>query len=437
MNDFKSNIDQANQWVKQSVTLKLVTIGILALLLLIPSSMIQSIISEREILHRETVFEVSNDWAQHQQISGPILSVPLIYYHGTERLLHILPQSLDIEGDIDPETLKRGLYEVVVYRSQMDITGSFKPQVEIDTSKIERIAWDKAFVTFGVSDLRGVQDELKIQWQDQTLAFQPGSKIPDIISSGIYAPISLTPDTTIPFEFKLDLRGSYGLSFLPVGNSTNIKMRSSWHSPSFQGQFLPYQRDVSDEGFYSEWKVTQLNRNYPSSWIGQEQTANLQESSFGVELMLPLDNYQKNTRMAKYGIMTIALTFLIFFLVEIMNGRRIHPFQYTLVGLALCLFYILLLSISEHSNFELAYVISSLGIVLMISLYSVALFRSAKFTFWMTFSLCVIYGFMFVIMQLADYALLVGSIGLFLILAATMYYTRNINWYKIQVPKST
>ena len=429
-------MEQAGQWMRQSVTLKLITIGILALILLIPASMIQSIIHERESLHQQAVYEVSNSWAHDQHISGPMLSVPLIYQHGTERMWHILPQTLDIEGEVMPKSLRRNIYEIVVYNSALHLKGKFKVPALEDTAKIQRIAWEKAFITLGISDLRGVKDQLNIRWNDQELPFQPGNKIPKIINSGISTTVPLSAGATIPFTLDLNLKGSSRLNFLPLGNTTRVNLTSKWTSPSFQGNHLPEDREVDADGFRAQWLITQLNRNYPNNWIGNTEAPNLQQSSFGVDLILPLDNYQKNIRMAKYGIMTIALTFLIFFLAEIMNGRRIHPFQYILVGLALCLFYVLLLSISEHSNFELAYVLSSLGIIIMISLYSLALMKSAKFTTWLTAALVAIYGFLFVTMQLADYALLIGSIGLFIILAATMYYTRNVNWYKVQVPKN-
>ena len=182
--------------------------------------------------------------------------------------------------------------------------------------------------------------------------------------------------------------------------------------------------------------MLQLNRNFPQSWIDTGEAEKLQNAAFGVDLILPLDDYQKSMRSAKYAIMTIVLTFLIFFLVEILNGRKIHPFQYTLVGLALSLFYILLISISEHTNFNLAYAISTCAIVGMISLYSMSVFKMPKLSMLLVATLIGIYGFLFVTLQLADYALLMGSIGLTIILAITMYFTRNINWYKLNIATS-
>lgn len=435
MSEFKTILEQANTWARNSVTLKLVIVSILGLLLLIPSSMIQSIIHERESLHGQAVAEINASWAQSQQISGPILSVPMYYRNGSQRLLHLLPETLDIAGTVDPENLSRGIYDIIVYRSQLDLKGTFKAQRNVDSTEIKRIAWDQAFITLGISDLRGIVDEVYLQGHDQKLTFTSGSNIPKIIDSGITTPISLDDNASVSFHINLRLQGSQSLSFLPVGKTTAVNLESPWPSPSFQGTFLPDQRQVTDGGFTAHWKILQLNRNYPSSWIGDEQAAELQESVFGVDFMAAIDDYQKSMRMSKYAVMTIALTFLAFFLVEILNGKSIHPFQYSLVGLALCLFYILLLSISEHSNFEIAYLISSLGIVIMITLYMATAFKSLKLTLYLASTLCVMYGFMFVIMQLTDYALLIGSIGLFLILGATMYFTRKIDWYRVHASK--
>lgn len=146
----------------------------------------------------------------------------------------------------------------------------------------------------------------------------------------------------VNFEFLLSLRGSQNMSFVPIGSTTEVNLSSSWESPSFNGNFLPDKREISSDGFKANWLILQLNRNFPQSWVETDQSTKMKEAAFGVDLIIPLDDYQKSMRSAKYSIMTIALTFLVFFLVEILNKRKIHPFQYILVGLSLCLFYILL-----------------------------------------------------------------------------------------------
>jgi len=443
MNTENTLIEKANSFIKTSVTLKLLTITILMLLLLIPASMIKSIIQEREKLNNEATDEVSSKWANEQQINGPILTIPLTYEYEEEnkkimttRYWHILPNNLNIDGKVFPEKLKRGIYEIVVYKSNLNVSGDFYINHEPDPQNLKEIQYDQAFLTIGISDLRGIKNQINLNWNGENLKVQPGSKLTDIIYSGITITIpdlSEQVNQRIAFEFSVNLQGSKNLSFIPLGNKTSAQLRSPWPSPSFDGNFLPDNRELSKDGFTAYWSVLQLNRNYPQTWIGSGNKQQMQESAFGVNMIMPLDDYQKSLRSAKYAVMTIALTFLIFFLVEVLNKRKIHPFQYALVGLALCLFYILLVSISEHSNFNVAYGISSAGIVVMISLYSLSVFRKLNLSLILISTLCGIYGFLFVTLQLADYALLMGSIGLLLILGLTMYFTRNINWYSLNM----
>ena len=441
----ESPIEKVSAWIKNSIMLKLITITILMLLLLIPASMIKGIISERQLLNDQATHEVSAKWAERQEITGPILSIPIIYtYRGKDGITyeetkywHTLPKNLTIDGTIDPERLKRGIYEVVVYASQLDFKGDFQLEAP-DQLHIKEIQYAKAFLTLGVSDLRGIKNQIKIQWNDTQLDVKPGSKVPDLIATGITVELPETLDSSESlraFTFHLNLQGSQNLSFVPVGSQTNIQLSSSWNSPSFNGNFLPDNRSLTDEGFTANWTVLQLNRNYPQTWVGESNTKSLDlaRSAFGVDLILPLDDYQKSMRSAKYAIMTISLTFLVFFLVEILNKRKIHPFQYALVGLALCLFYVLLVSITEHTNFNFAYGVSTIGIVTMISLYSLSVFKMSRLTYLLVFILIGIYSFLFVTLQLADYALLMGSIGLTVMLGLTMYFTRKINWYKLNI----
>jgi inner membrane protein len=443
MNTESTLIEKVNSLIKTSVTLKLVTITILMLLLLIPAFMIKSIIQEREFLNHEVTNEVSAKWAGEQQINGPILTIPLTCEYEKEnkkitttKYWHLLPETLNIDGNVLPEKLKRGIYEVVVYKSSLNVSGDFIVNHKPDLQNLKEIQYDQAFLTLGITDLRGIKNQINLNWNGKNLNVLAGSKLTDLIYSGITIGIPGLREQVnqrIAFNFSVNLKGSKNLSFIPAGNTTKVKLKSSWSSPSFNGNFLPDNRELSKDGFTAYWSVLQLNRNYPQTWIGSGNKQQMQESSFGVDLILPLDDYQKSYRTAKYAVMTIALTFLIFFLVEILNKRKIHPFQYALVGLALCLFYILLVSISEHSNFNIAYGISGAGIVVMISLYSLSVFKKLKYSLILIPTLCGIYGFLFMTIQLADYALLMGCIGLTLILGLTMYFTRNINWYNLNM----
>lgn len=441
MNAENNPFEKINQLIRNSVSLKLVTITILMLLLLVPAAMVESIIQEREQLNNEVSNEVSSKWADRQQLNGPVLTIPLTYELEEDgkktaitRYWHLLPQSLTIDGEVLPEKLKRGIYEVVVYQSALEVFGEFLLNGQPDPENLKAIQYDQAFLTIGISDLRGIKNQIDLNWNGQALPVQPGSKLPDLIYSGItiHLPdLSEMSGQKVTFGFSLNLQGSKNLSFVPLGNTTKVTLKSPWPSPSFDGNFLPDERTLGDDGFTASWSVLQLNRNFPQTWIGNDQKKQIEASAFGVDLLLPMDDYQKSYRSARYAVMTIALTFLIFFLVEILHKRKIHPFQYALVGLALCLFYILLVAISEHLDFNTAYGISSVAIVAMISLYALSVFKKLNLSFLLIATLSGIYGFLFVTLQLADYALLMGSAGLTLILAMTMYFTRNINWYHL------
>jgi inner membrane protein len=244
----------------------------------------------------------------------------------------------------------------------------------------------------------------------------------------VMAPLDLKSAKTYKFSFDLNLNGSQSLNFIPLGKETNINLASKWANPSFDGAFLPDQRQVSKDGFTAQWKILSLNRNYPQSF-SESDSYSIKDSAFGVKFLVPIDQYQKITRSVKYAIMFIALTFLTFFFVEIFNKKRIHPIQYLLVGFALLVFYTLLLSISEHTNFNFAYILSSIATIILITLYSKAIFKNNFLSLLLGCILIILYGFMYVVLQLQDYALLMGSIGLFIVLAAVMYASRKIDWY--------
>lgn len=440
-------IQEKKGWTSRNpVMLKIGVVIVLMLLLLIPSAMIESIIEEREQMNQSAIEEVSSKWANQQKIKGPILTIPLLLEIEDEKgekkeyiqNWYILPDELTIQGNVSPESLKRGIYEIIVYSSQLKLNGSFSLENTLNNSSLKEIQFDKAFLTIGISDLRGIKNKIKLKWGDETLSVKPGTKIPTLVESGITIPLKLQNiqgQTQFDFSFDLSLEGSKNLSFVPIGATTNVSIISNWSAPSFVGNFLPDNREVNDEGFDATWRVLQLNRNFPQSWVNENHnyTTNIESTTFGVNLLLPLDDYQKSMRSAKYGAMTIMLTFLIFFLVEVINKIRIHPLQYTMVGVALCLFYILLVSISEHSNFDFAFGISSIAIVSMISLYSLTLFKNMKLSVMLMMTLYGIYSFLFITLQMVDYALLMGSIGLTIILGVTMFYTRKINWYQISL----
>lgn len=256
----------------------------------------------------------------------------------------------------------------------------------------------------------------------------PGLSNQDIFDTGISANIDITRETQdIIYKFDINVNGSGELNFIPVGKTTKIDLKSQWNTPSFIGEFLPESREVDGNGFTASWKVLHYNRNYPQAWNGKAFDIN--KSEFGVKLIFPVDEYQKNIRVTKYAIMFIGLTFLAFFIIEVFSGKVLHPIQYILIGLALVLFYSLLLSFSEYISFPIAYIIASLVIIILVALYTKGIFKSTRHALIITLVLVLLYAFLFVIVQLQDYSLLVGSVGLLAILAYVMYLTRHVDWF--------
>jgi len=291
--------------------------------------------------------------------------------------------------------------------------------------------WDKAELSIGMNDLRGINELAELNWNDRKFTFSPGMTNSILGQDGISINLPADIENAFPGEFscKFRLKGSELLQFAPLGEVTEVEIKSDWNDPGFVGNFLPEKKDINKTGFIANWKVLHFNRNFPQVW--KNSSYNLKESDFGVKLVTVADHYQKNMRSAKYGILVIVFTFLSFFLNEIITKQRIHPFQYILVGFSILIFYLLLLSVSEQLDFNIAYLISAISVILMVLLYSRTFLEKWTNSLILTMILALSFGFIFILMQLESFALLAGSIGLFVVLALIMFLTRKINWYNM------
>ena len=419
----KIEITNPIKW-HQSLTIKLALLAFLGLVLLIPLEMIKEIIMERQKNGETVKKEISDQWAAKQCFAGPVLNIPIrtIPSEKDEKpvmaIWHILPDNLDINGTIKPGIRYRGIYQSVVYESELIVNGSLLLP-ETDALNNYEILWKEAYYTVGISDNRGLKGKIILKTDSKELEAEPGVKDNDIFLSGIsFASPELIPGSKINIAITLSLAGSEGLLLTPLGKSTKAALSSEWSSPSFNGSFLPLHRNVDEKGFSAEWEVTHLNRNFPQNWIGN--TYRPLESSFGVDLFQPVDHYQKSWRSSRYGILFIALTFLVLIFLEITKKENIHIFNYFLVSLGLVLFFSLLNSLSEQIGFNLAYIIASAATILLISVFTGTLFREKKTAFIVFGMLVLLYTFIFILLTLNDYAYLAGNIGLFLLLAVIM-----------------
>ncbi|MCI5192960.1 MAG: cell envelope integrity protein CreD [Candidatus Electrothrix sp. AU1_5] len=434
-------VGKTKTFIRTSATLKIIAIGILVLVLQIPASMISSVMYERESRRNTVVQEINSKWGWSQTVTGPFFTIPFKEFY-TDRnkeekvrikYFHLLPEQLTITGAVTPHIRYRSLYEAVLYTTQLKVSGRFTvPPLAQLTISPENILWDKALFSIGISDMRGIQEQITVTWNGVTHEVTPGLQTKDIASAGVSSLIPLSPtagasSSSLNFALQLHLNGSEKISFIPVAEETVVKLTSDWPSPSFNGAFLPATRKVDEQGFSASWKVLHLNRNFPQVWQGNRYKVD--EAAFGLKLLITADIYQKSIRISKYALMFIVFTFSAFFFTEIINRKRVHPIQYLLIGLAVTLFYVLLLSISEHLNFNIAYLLSAGAITCLITGYSQGILRNKYFTLTVCALLLILYAYLYIVLQLEDYALLMGALGLFAVLTTVMYLTRKVDWY--------
>ncbi len=411
--------------------------GGLILIMLIPTLFITNLVSERETRQKEVVQEVSSKWAAAQNLSGPFLVVPYIdtvvnsqgKSVANKTKLLLLANDLNVNGNIVPEERPRSIYKVLLYRTDVSISGSFKVNLPSDVNPAA-IDYANARLCFSLSDFKGIEEEIYVNFNGQKLLMSPGMPTDDFGSVGLSVPVSINAENiaaTLPFNMQVKLKGSEQLHFTPLSATSKFQLSSSWKNPSFDGEVLPSERTTADNGFVAKWNFNQAN--LPFAMVLRNNAPHEKAMAFGVKLVQPADQYNKTMRSVKYAILFIGLTFAFFFIIELMQKKPFHPVQYVLVGLALVIFYTLLLSISEYILFDFAYLIAALATILLISVYAKTHFNSWKTASIFFALLSCLYGFIFVLIRLEDTALLVGSIGLFIVLAVVMFASRKINWY--------
>tara|TARA_R110002050_G_scaffold300276_1_gene468486 strand:+ start:62127 stop:63503 length:1377 start_codon:yes stop_codon:yes gene_type:complete len=450
----KQEKNKFGNWLKTSITARMLMVGFLTIVLLIPLFFIQDLIRERSFRQTEVINEINQQWGNEVLIYGSILKVPYktykektvtdkktkqVYTETIEEIhnAYFFPENLNINSNINPETKKRGIYTTAVYNSQMTLTGTYiKPDfndLEIDDKDI---LWDKAKIMIQSSNVKGVNEaSLKLNEKSYELTSKYNGKknynynevVLHTLETKNINKLQLDFLKPLTFNIKFNIKGSEQIRFIPTGRQTEAQITSNWQTANFFGGFLPYNDNkITEDGFNAKWKILDLNR--PFSQQHFNGIPDLKEFAFGVNFMIPVDEYQKSERSAKYGFLVIGLTFLVFFLIQTLSKINIHPFQYLMIGLALTMFYTLLVSISEHSNFLKAYLIAGISVITLITLYSKSILKTMKFPIFIGLSLTALYSFIYVIIQLENYALLVGSIGLFLILTTVMYVSRKIDW---------
>jgi inner membrane protein len=441
------SIERLASSIRSSQILRLLSVGFLALLLQIPIAMIGGLVSERQERRQAAVTEVSSKWGNVQALTGPALVVPYTYRWteasaGGQQITRtetrnaiFLPQQLQVRGSIDSEIRYRGIFSVPVYKLGLTLEGDFAlPNFSELGVEPAAVAWDRAHLAIGISDARAIQRETTVTWNHKSVSFLPGTGAFTDGGTGIHAVVGVADGAQqFQFSFPLSLNGSLGVYLTPFAQNTVVALQSNYGHPSFQGNWLPSERSVSDAAFQAKWSIPFLGRNYPQAWKAEtKMRAPIDSSRFGVELVNPVDHYRMAERSVKYAGLFILLTFASVWLIEVLGGVRVHPIQYLMLGGALCLFYLLELSLSEHIGFPLAYAIASIAVIGMVAGYSVVVFHRTRRALVVVAGVTLLYTYLYILLMNEDYALLIGSVGLFLILTAIMFATRRVDWYAVE-----
>lgn len=428
----------------RSASVKVAIIGFLILVLLIPVGMIENVILDRRNNASVAALDIKNSWGGDQTVTGPILRLPYVLEKQTvygspyseEKVVQLLADELLVTADVATELRYRGIHKVPVFSADIDISGRIDLEALNEFGiAAEQVRWSGAEIFFGVSDPKAI------------------SKIPVIVANGTDVNFTtsgngiagLAPhlgaalgqrlgsaewESDLVLAISVAINGSGSLQFLPLAENATVTMSANWASPSFTGRQLPAAREVREDGFDASWHASSLGRNLPAVWIDDHPAqVTAGEDAFGTRLIQPVGLYQLMERATKYAVLFVGLTFITYFMIEVVGNLKLHPLQYLLVGLANTLFYLLLLSLSEHVGFDLAYGISALASAALISGYSAAILVRRARAAVMAAILTGLYTFLYLTLKAENFALLAGSIGLWIVLAAVMYLTRGINWY--------
>jgi inner membrane protein len=424
-----------------SVAGKVITIGFIILVLMIPLTLLKGLISERTFMRAQAHETVANGWGGSLTTGGPMLRIPFNTTHKDKEgdvvverhQLYVLPSTLSVDATIEQESEPRhvGIYQVPVYQVRLRLRGQFDSKAIADAANYKgEYLWSQARLRLPLSDVRTVRELSVARIGASALKFAPAER-------GAYTAIEATIDLPqlqssdkIDFAIDIKLAGSQALSLLPLAAVTDVKLQSTWPHPQFNGAFLPAERSISDQGFTASWQVLELNRNFSQSWTdGHVDDSQILASGFGVELFQSVDVYQRSERAVKYALMFIALTFLSFYAWELLSGTAIHPMQYLFIGLALSTFYLLLIALSEHLAFVVAYWLGAGALVALLGIYITGAFSSIEQGSIVALLMALVYGLLYMLVLSESYSLLMGAIALFTVLAVVMLATRRVKWY--------
>lgn len=444
--------------ITKTLGFKILIIVILGLLLLIPMSFINSVVRDRINYQREAVSSIIEPVGDSANIQGIVVAIPYltrVIDSDTKEISYIreyifyMPNEYNISGDVEVSSLSRGIFKAPIFNSKLNITGRFdKYNAEIYNldENNNTILYDEAMIILGIGNKKNLMKlpNILINQNEELQYYEKNINISLSMFDNKFI-YTISRDKILngfDFNITMDIQGGNSLIITPLASENTFKISSKWKDPSFTGGFLPTKREVNNDGFNAEWNIASFNTSFTKYWTSEENanrinntnndqywSGNIDANKVLVSFLLLNDNYQKTSRSVKYAILFIFIPFFVLFLCEVLSKKRIHPVQYILIGITNAIFYLLLLAISEHINFNISYFISALMVTALTSIYIGYIIKSPKYTLSMAVVEALIYIFLFGILQLTDYALLMGTLGLFSVIALAMYFTRNVDWY--------
>lgn len=444
--------------VTKTLGFKIIIIVVLGLLLLIPMTFINSVVKDRIRYQNEAISSIIEPVGDSANIQGVVIAIPYLEKFidsdtkeigYTRKYIFYMPNEYNVTGDVEVTSLSRGIFKAPIFNSKLNITGRFdKYNAEIynldENNTI--ILYDEAMIILGIGNKKNLMKlpNILINQNEELKYYEKNININLNMFNNKFL-YTVSRDSILngfDFNITMDIQGGNSLIITPLASENTFKISSKWKDPSFTGGFLPTKREVNNNGFNAEWNIASFNTSFTKYWTSDENsnrlnnidniqyyTSNQESNNVLISFLLLNDNYQKTSRSVKYAILFIFIPFFVLFLCEVLSKKRIHPVQYILIGIANAIFYLLLLAISEHINFNISYFISALMVTALTSIYIGYIIKSPKYTISMAIVEALIYIFLFGILQLTDYALLMGTLGLFAVIVLAMYFTRNVDWY--------
>ena len=445
--------------MKNPLLAKCLALIVVALVIVIPLSMIKMKISERAEARDSARMSVAASWTGEQQIMGPIIAIP---YERSVQLAvtkdqgvefkqkkqftyrYVVPALLAVDAKIDAEERYKGIYKIPVYTTALDFSGQFlakdiRDAINALKQRADVLRVDKPRLFWGISDPRGINhvSDLVLRKQKFTLSAGALSGWQDL---GVHTDLDETVwqgSQPLTFEFSMTVRGMHQVNFLPVARQNDFSLTANWPHPEFIGSFLPTSRRIDNNGFEAHWQINSFASNIEERLKSCELSvcSHWDLATMGVRLVDPIDVYLQSERAVKYGFLFVALIFVAFFMFEILKTLRIHPVQYGLVGVSIAIFFLLLIALAEHMSFASAYLLATFASILVMAGYLRSFLGEWQPALGFSTILAVLHGLLYMIIQSEDYALLMGALLCFSVLAAVMYFTRNIDWYNLTIGK--